>query len=539
MMHAREKILDFAHKEGGDLHIQLIALEKTEDGYTIERKGTGYIITGNNPRSCLYGVYHLKNGLGEGNFTTSFNIRGIYPCETLSRHSPDQIRTLIDRMGAWRFNTLVIYTDYGYGEHISLIEKECARRGIDIIYYYNTTFQFMQDLIPAKHFARDPAGRLWTETLLCETRPCFADPEAERIIDRSIDTFFKEKLPSHHTQLLFAPADGYKVCLCRHCRRLTPMEQWLPIQKSLSQGKSVYIPERQLISQVYIHRYRPPVELDSYKAVDRIFFDTHQRSRWQPLGREHESRVFHREDEVDWAARNTPLNIYFLDRIQEWRLKLNKPIVLFENLMVQGTFSCGQFNTSVLIKDLKILEQIGVDGILYECFEPGIKSFEDELSHLSLALWDRHYRYRPGKIEEWAIRHFSRSDVSVNVSTEVGALGTLIPAVLPSFPWEAAEEELETSHFKYLKRFSAFIQSLTPEDAASVIDHIYQHNERFDLRFIGFWVLRRLFREKGIRDLNDKERDFLSYEKLWDFMKAVSMPRETVDALILSIRKKL
>lgn len=538
-MQDREKILSFAEKEAGELSVKLVVEEKTGDGFRIEKDGSSYIITGNNPRSCLYGIYHIKDGFRQGIFTTPWNIRGIYAVETLSRHTTEQIRKLVDRMGKWRFNTFVAYTAYGYKEHISFIEEECAKRGIDIIYYYNTAFQFMKGLDPEKHFARDPEGKLWTESLICETRPCLREPDAVKKMEKTMELFFQKELPSHHKTLLFAPADGYKVCSCDYCSRLTPMEQWLPVQNGILKHLRKHTHACQVLSQIYVHRYRPPADLGSYRDIDRIFFDTHQRDRWHALGHSHPPTVFHREYEVDWSAKRTPINIYFLDRIKEWLNRLGKPVVIFENLMVQGTLSCGQFNTSVLIQDLRTLEKLGVDGMLYEGFEPGIESFSDEFTRLSQAMWDTGYKYQPGGIESWALQQFEEQDESIDFNTEIGAMGNLVPMVLPSFPWETAREELDPIHFKYLECFARFNQEITPANAARIVDHIYKHPERFDRLFIGFWILRRLFRDKGIEGLSQKEREFLSFEKLWDFMEIEPQPRKAVDKLILSIREKL
>ena len=233
------------------------------------------------------------------------------------------------------------------------------------------------------------------------------------------------------------------------------------------------------------------------------------------------------------------MNVYFLDRIKEWINQLGKPVVVFENLMVQGTLSCGQFNTSVLIQDLRTLEKLGVDGMLYEGFELGIESFTDEFTHLSRAMWNQDYHYQPGGIESWAIQQFEERDESIDFNTEIGAMANLVPAVLPSFPWETARTEMDQIHFEYLEYISRFNQRITQLNAADVIDHIYKSPERFDRLFIGFWILRRLFREEGIEGLNQREREFLSFEKLWDFMETELQPRKITDFLILAIREKL
>jgi hypothetical protein len=257
------------------------------------------------------------------------------------------------------------------------------------------------------------------------------------------------------------------------------------------------------------------------------------------MGTQHPPRTFHRENEVDWAARLTPMNVYFLDRIKEWLDLTGKPISIFENLMVQGTFSCGQFNTSVLLEDLRVLQQAGVDGMLYEAFETSMQSFADEYEHLSRAMWDTNYQYTPGRIESWSIRRLGRFDPAADTSTEIAAMANLIPAVLDDFPWDQAKQALAPEHYEFLRRFAAFNRKVSPQTAAPVVDLVMPRQDRFDSLWIGFWTLRRLFREKGIAGLTKSNRDFLSYEKLWDFMEDSASPRQAVTGQIESIRKKL
>ena len=548
-MQDTEKILAFARRQAGDLDVELVVggppgrqagKPAEEDGYSIARKGRKHVITGSNPRSCLYGVYHVVNKLGRtGEFATPWKVRGLYPCETLSRHTPEQIVSFIDRMGKWRMNTFVCYTHYGYHEHAQTIKAECAKRGIDILYYHNTSFWFGRGWDPRRHFAVDADGVPWTKMLRCETRPCWADPAAEKLARREIDKFFRQTLPADHAKLLFAPADGYKHCYCDHCRRLTPMEQWLVMHDAVAAGLRKHAPGREFHSQVYVHRYRPPADLRSLAEVDRFFFDTHQRARWQVMGRPHPPLTFHREFEVDWAARKTPMNVYFTDRIKEWRDLTGKPITLFENLMVQGTFSCGQFNTSILMQDMPVLLAAGVDGMLYEAFETSIQSFADELEHLSRAMWNQRYRYTSGHVESWSIRRFRKADPTVDPSSEIGAMANLMPSVLSDYPWPAAKREIEPIQVEFMKRFARFNRKPSARAAAAVVDLVMPRKDRFDSLWIGFWTLRRLFREKGIAGLSAADRRFLSYEKLWDFMEENPPGRKTTERRIASVRAKL
>ena len=536
MKETESAVLSFARQEAGKLPIQLVIQSKPDDGYVVDRSGIGWTVTGNNARSCLYGVYHVRDGLGPGTFRTPWRIRGIYPCETLHRHSPEQMRRLIDRMGKWRFNTFVAYTYYGFREHVALIEEECAKRGIDVVYYYNTSFQFMRELDAPAHFAKNAAGKPFSETLMCITRPCFADPAVRERMGRAIETFFQRELPAHHRTLLFAPADGVQVCLCPSCRRLSPMEQWEIIQQAINSSMRRHANDRTQWSQIYVQRYRPPADLASYDRVDRIFFDTHLRERWHALGQEHETTP-DTEAQADWVERHTPENVYLLDRIREWRHRANKPVTVFENLMVQGTFSHGQFNTPILLEDLRVLQNAGVDGMLYEAFEPGMDSFAPEFGHLARAMWDPDYAYQPTKLEAWIINRMTRS--SDDLPKQIRSMANHLVSVLPDFPWALAEEELGAVHTEYLRRFGRLWTDVNAANAAAVVDHIYAYKERFDRGLIGFFALRRLFREEGIPGLTPEETRYLSYWKLWDFMDEQADPRRAVDEMNLSVRAKL
>ena len=60
-----------------------------------------------------------------------FPIRGFNPCESLLRHTPEQLRRFIRRMKEFDFNSIIIHSDYGWQRYRSLIEKECADAGVE------------------------------------------------------------------------------------------------------------------------------------------------------------------------------------------------------------------------------------------------------------------------------------------------------------------------------------------------------------------------------------------------------------------------
>src|SRR5699024_9787812 len=113
-----------------DPTIQWQVVKKQRDGFSIEYKKGIKRVTGNNCRSCLWGVLHIKNGGEAGTYRPEFAVRGVNVCESLLRHTPEQIETLLDRMALWRMNRLIVHVAYGYQKYGELIEKLCQQRGI-------------------------------------------------------------------------------------------------------------------------------------------------------------------------------------------------------------------------------------------------------------------------------------------------------------------------------------------------------------------------------------------------------------------------
>ena len=60
-------------------------------------------------RGVLYAVYDVLDGKKSGKEKPEFSIRGLNPRESLNRHTKEQIIKLIDRMGRWRMNTIIIH----------------------------------------------------------------------------------------------------------------------------------------------------------------------------------------------------------------------------------------------------------------------------------------------------------------------------------------------------------------------------------------------------------------------------------------------
>ena len=113
-----------------------------------------------------------------------FTIRGFNPCESLLRHTPEQLRTFIRRMKQLNFNSIIIHYDYGWKRYRELILEECAKAGVEItlMTFGPRTFYRFADW--KKDFlARKEDGSFFTEKLECETFPCrFAPGDRKSVV---------------------------------------------------------------------------------------------------------------------------------------------------------------------------------------------------------------------------------------------------------------------------------------------------------------------------------------------------------------------
>ena len=361
--------------------------------FSVETGGKLNVMAGTE-RGILYAVYDVLNGGKSGSEKPEFSIRGLNPCESLNRHTDEQIVKLIDRMGRWRMNTLIIHSNYGFMNHKNVILDETAKRGIEIVHYTYSNLSFMRDIENA-HFAKDENGTPLYERLECETRLCVNDQEGLRKYAAGVKKYLDEH--PDYQRMLFATADGRALCLCPTCRSKNAIEQWQPVFDVFfdnAYGK------RKLEMISYVQRFSVPADTSRIGRLDRLMFDTHIRYPRTPLGVFHEFMKEGYEVEIKMDPRAAqPINVYLLDRIKEWRKAFNGKLYVFENLMIQGIFGCPRPNTSIYLEDLKTFRNAGVDGVVYECFEPGITPFLKGFDKIAERMWNVNSAYEKDVFE--------------------------------------------------------------------------------------------------------------------------------------------
>lgn len=468
----------------------------------------------------------------------ALSIRGINICESLLRHTPEQIESLLDRMAAWKFNTLLIHDAYGFRKYGALISSLCADRSIRLVHYLQTSLVFLEGVSPDR-FAKNASGDPLTPTLCNESRLCVSDPVSVECFREGARRFFSKVPGDHLSTWLLMDADGYGYCQCANCARLGPVEQWnrlfpIAIDEARATGKPLVF---WYLS--YVWRYRLPADLRPFDHVEAVLFDTHQRCRWAPMGEPHALSVFNElEAEADPVARETPLNVYLADRLADWRRAFSGKVVVFENLMLQGSISCPQPYTPQLLSDIEHYRSNGVDGLILEAFEPGIQSFARQIDALAGRMLNPQFPVTAQTRIEQACAFFLRkeSPQRFNYKNQFNVLAWLTSEKFDGVGLlrDHLQDDILLLYATHLR---AFLLSRSSADCARVVLFALDHKARLDWVMIAFNLLRAIE-----PPLNPCESSpllsairFLTHDKLWDWMEPLEAPLDEADKVIRSI----
>lgn len=491
-------VLRFARELANGRAVRATIRHDGSDAYRFRVASDGAIeVECGHERGVLYAVYDVLAGRTEGDHQPAFSIRGLFPCDALQRFTPDMVRTFIDRMGRWRMNTLPVITHYGYREFASLIDDECAKRGIDVVHYTYYQFAFC-DQIPPQYFSVNAEGKplppyTWLEN---EDRLCASNPEGLKLYRQGVRRYLDEH--PDRRQLTFATPDGLYCCQCENCRRLGPEGQAMPffeIFMEESQGRDLW---REFL--VYFQRYEFPHDMTRIAQLDAIMFDDHTRNPFFPL---HDPELKAGDDwgnrDVDPRARETTANRYLFDRLVEWRHAFSGKLYLHENLMIQGAYGVPRLNTPVYLEDLKQFQKLGVDGVVYEAFECGIRPFLPSFDVLAQALWQPSAEY-------------------------------------------AVHDDANPELHEYYRVVNAFNAKPSWSTCRELMDYLLARpdREQFDWLFVGYNSMMRTGRQHGLPPgLTEEERELITKRKLWDFMEGRPQARERVGQLLTEITQKL
>lgn len=495
---ADARVLAFARQLAGQRPIRAKVRGDGNDAYRFSVAADGGIdVESGTSRGVLYAVYDVLGGKTEGDCKPAFAIRGLFECGVQQRYwTPEMARRFIDRMGRWRMNTLPVVTAHGYHEYAGLIEDECARRGIDIVHYTYYQFAFC-DGIPRKYFAVDAKGnpRPRYDHLETNDRLCASNPEGLALFRQGVRKYLA-KYPERRN-LLFATPDGWDLCQCPGCAKLDSVGQamvFFEIFMHETEGRGL---KREWLT--YFQRYRLPDDMTLLRDIDSVMFDTYTRNPAFPLhdpGMKAGRDVSH--EAVDARAKGSTQNRYLFDRLKEWRAACHGRIYLHENLMVHATLGVPRFNTPVYIEDLKQFRELGIDGVVYEAYESGIRPFLPQLDVLARAMWNPDAEY----------------EIHDDAHSELHEFYRLVNECKRSSDWKSARELM-----RYL---------LARPD-----------RDEFDWLWIGYRTMQLANMRSPLAQLNVEERDLLCCVKLWDYMEGRPNAREEVGRLLRSITAKL
>ena len=478
---ADSSILDFARQLAAGRKVEARITGEGGDAYEFTATTNGIVrVVAGTARGVLYAVYDVLDGKTSGKESPAFSVRGINPCESFARHTPEMVARLIDRMGRWKMNRIIIHSEYGFERHKELILRECGKRGIEMVYYLYDNVCF-GNAVPRAYWAVDNKGKVRApyDHLEAYNRVCASKSEGFGPYRKGVDSYLGRH--PDFRQVMFATADGGDYCQCPECSLKGPWEQVLPFFNLYFDAAS----DRTRELLVYHERYEVPKDLSRIGNLNGVMYDLHSRNRMSALAD---------------SGKKTG-NRYLYDRLLEWRKAVSGTLYIFENMMIQGDFGVPSYNAEAYLEDLRQFKKDGIDGMIYEVYEPGIRPHLPALDVFSKAMW----------------RPFDNFQVTENADPEFQQFRRLVG------------NSRSTRNLESLKALNTYLVNLPDRD-------------RFDWLYIGFTSMKRCdAKAKSIlfQTSDRKEKLFLETNKIWDFLEKVENPRETTGRIIEQIVGRL
>lgn len=443
-----------------------------------------------------------------------FAVRGFNMCESLLRHTPEQLRRFLRRMKTLNFNSIIIHYDYGWKRFKNIILEECRSAGVEITLmtfgprtFYNYT-EWKKEF-----FARREDGTFFTEKLECETFPCRFAPGAIKAFSEGCAQWLKE-LPPEITRIHMRAADGTDFCQCPKCRVLPPQERWNPFIERFAATARENRPDLKIETDLYVCRYDPPEELSAFNAMDRIMFDTFPRTPTFPLGSTEDLCTAGVMQRAYGSGKESPLltaNCAMLQKIKEWNNIFPGKLYIHENVMKQSYAGNFQYGTDSYLQDLKTLQDLGIQGVCFEAYEPGYGSFEELFELLSRAMAGEKITRKLSELEKIARRK--------------------------NMGWFCSDRDLDLSKYisdpvllKNQQFFQQRLSGITADYFRNYLAFAMEHKEQLDFLVIAFNNAKNGVRQNKLRfrDLSPEAEAFLSSRKLWDFMEKIPASQNPV-----------
>ena len=455
-------------------------------------------------------------------------VRGFNPCESLLRHTPEQLRNFIRRMKTLRMNTIIIHYDYGWKRYRELILEECRKAGIEIILmtFGPRTFLSYSDWKP-EWFAKDLSGRPFTPRLECETYPCRFEEEALQAFEYGARQWLKE-LPPDIRHIHMRAADGIMFCQCPKCRALPEYERWQPFVERFTKSVLEMRPDLKFETDVYVKRLYIPGNREPFERMTDIMFDTFDRNLAFPLDSSDPHILCGSALSVISSAGVQPdasnSNRFLLNRLREWTTAFPGKTYIHENAMGQSFFTTFQYATDSYLQDVALYRELGLKGVCWEAFEPGYTNFAEMFEVLARAAMGEEINRDPTPMETARRQH---------PDTRFGGDFSFPLEKYIDDPWQ----------LKHKLLFRQYCLAPDFDIAKKYLEFAFENEEKLDFIFIGYTILKRNYLD-GITKytkLEPEEKDFLTRRKLWDFMEDIPTsqdPRKVCKKLIETLFRK-
>lgn len=455
-----------------------------------------------------------------------FEIRGFNLCESILRHTPEQLRTFIRRMKELNMNTLIVHYDYGFKRYQDIIIEECEKANVEIILMTFGPRTFLS-YTPWKTdwFAKKLDGTAYTERLECDTYPCAFVPEVLEAYEYGAKQWLLS-LPKEIKHVHMRAADNLLFCKCEKCRELPDHEKWQPFVDIFVKAVQECRPDLKFETDVYVKRYNIPEHCESFHAMDNIMYDTFYRHTFYPIG-SHEDVM--NKGSVRWAATEpnpdaeTP-NEYHMNRLREWTSKFPGKVYIHENAMAQSYFGNFQHSTATYLEDMKLYRELGIKGICYEAYEPGYAGFAEMFEILAKAMNGEEVDYVPTDIEQ-EMKKYPMNLFCNN----------------PDFPIEQYIKE--PVYLKHAELYRRYLLEPSADLYREYVRFAFDHEDVLDPIYIGFCMAQSGIKLEHLKfsGLSAQADDMLSRRKLWDFMEEIphsENPREVCRKLIFELAEK-
>ena len=443
---------------------------------------------------------------------------GFNMVESLLRHTPEQLEVFLNRMNTLRLNTLIVQYDYGFKHYRELLLQYCSRYGIELrlMVFGPRSFFRLADWNPDM-LSRQKDGKLFTDTLECETWPCRYAPRALEQFEYGAERFFAQ-LPVEIKYIQMRSGDGYNSCCCPQCRQHTIRDNWQPFVAAFIRAGRKIRPDVKLEADVYLKRYELPSDLSVYAALDSIMYDTFMRYPRRRLNAFSPNQGAMPLLLDDTAPSLSP-NEYHGQQILQWSKAFPGKITVHENIMMQSYYGINQFNTRAMLDDLDFFAEAGVNSVLYEAYEPGFRFFAPNFEAAA--------RKFNGIIEDYSMNELEKRlsnhpcpDGLFNI-TDIDIAANISDPVM-------------RKNFTLRKKL---LQSGSPEDFRNYANFACENTDSLDTLFIVYNHARQ-FIQSGQLDFSGapaEARKMLAYRKLWDYMENLPEPDKAVATCLRNI----